>query len=157
MQQRRSSSSKGPAALLSQLEEKAAPEPHEIELQRKIELLQKVRGIRDRAIMYRGLVQNMDPNKVYVWVNMHESRQTWFQSLGYVLCIDPTVTTQWKKEDGTHRRGDLILYECPRDLYEALKLDSQLRGIEALESSKEIFKSFAEQSNIPLYSPEERS
>ena len=128
----------------------------EIELERKVKLLQHARVVRDNARAVRGTVDGMKPSMVYVWVNVREERQIMFQNLGYELCKEPDVKSKWKKDDGTHRRGDLILYQIPKDLHEALKLDSEVRAIEDMDNSKESFLAFAERLSIPTYQPEER-
>lgn len=123
------------------------PSPHELERQRKLDLLAKVRVSRDR-LRFRGAVEDIDPNKVYVWLSNDENTRTRFEGLGYVLCKSPTIKTAWRKEDNTHRRGDLILYEVDKDLYEAIKLDGELRALEG-QAAEELFLNFADSNRIP--------
>lgn len=128
-------------------------EPHEKELLRKQELLKKVHIIRERLAQNRGMVDGMNPNKAYVWVNISDNRQIEYQSTGYELCKDPNIKSKWKQSDNTHKRGDAILYEIDKDLHEALDLDAQLRAVEAVEGAREGFKAVAAQFGVPTYTP----
>lgn len=124
-------------------------QPHEIEMEKKLALLQKVRVNREASRNMRK-VTGGNPAKQYVWINIHEQRQQYFQGLGYVMCKDPSVQTSWKRADSTHQCGDLILYEIDKDLHEAYKLDSALRGVESMEGSQEEFLAFAERNRVPV-------
>ena len=139
--------------VLAKAEVPDKPLPHELEMQRKKELLARVRERRARLLVNKGRVEGGDPKKVYVWINQRDERRTYFEGLGYTLCKDPHVKTQWGREDGTHHRGDLILYEIDRDTHEALKLDSQIRAVEQMASSRESFREFAAGSGIKTFSP----
>lgn len=105
------------------------------------QLLRKVRMRREHALYHRGRVEKGDPEKHYVWVNIHEHRQIEFQSAGYEIVRDPKVKTQWGKPDGTHQRGDLVLYSINKDMHEAIKLDDELRALEGVEAPKHAFAS----------------
>lgn len=113
--------------------------PEQLKLERRKELLAKVRQIRAHALTDRGKVLNGKPDKAYIWSNIAEHTLVEFQGLGYQICKDPDVKTAWKKEDGTHVRGDLILMEVDRDLYDAIKADDELRALEAIEAPKNAF------------------
>lgn len=125
------------------------PRPEELELQRKVELLKKVRLLKDKA-RNRLEVTGGDPAKVYVWVHNSDTRRQHFETLEYVVCRDPKVSTRWKREDGTHVCGDLILYEIDRELHDALKLESLYRAVEAIEGSQSDFLAFAERNRVPV-------
>lgn len=127
--------------------------PHEIELQRKMALLRKVRVQRESLANSMAQVDGKDPAMHYSWINRHESRMTWFAGQGYVVVTDPKIKTSWKREDGTHVRGDLILVARPKDLHEAWKYDAELRAVEDLESSRDSFKAFAGRNGIPVEEP----
>lgn len=130
-------------------------EPHEEELRRKMDLLSRVRVNRERLVSDRGKVLNPKPGKHYVWVNSHVDRQTEYASLGYDLCRDPEIKTRAGQisEDGSHRRGDLVLYEIPTDLHEAMYLDNVIRGIELIEAPKEEFRNELRRSGTSYYDP----
>lgn len=131
-------------------------QPHELEMERKKALLAKVKTIRERLAANRGMVDGMKPNKVYVWVNINDNRQIHFQGLGYEVCRDQEVKSHWKQEDGTHKRGDLILYECDKDLHEAIEYDSQIRAVESIEGAKQEFKETAARAGVPTFIPGQR-
>lgn len=110
-------------------------EPHEIELKKKRELLARVRSTRD-TLARQGNITGQNPSKVYIWVNVKEDRQTFFQAWGYMLCADVNVKSPFKQADNSHRRADVVLYEIDRDLYEAIQADNQIRGLEGIEGHK---------------------
>lgn len=123
-------------------------ELEQIEFKKKVDLLRQVRLTREK-LRTAGMVQGMDPGKVPIWVANDDTTQVQFQGLGYEICRDPNVQSPWKKEDGTHRRGDVILYQVDKDIYEALRTDSAIRAIEALESPEDQFLDFAENRGVP--------
>lgn len=127
----------------------------QIEFKKKVDLLRKVRSTRER-LYTMGAVTNQDPSKVYVWVANDDETQVRFVSLGYEVCKDPNISTSWKKEDGSHRRGDLILYQIDKDIYDALRTDSAIRAIEVLESPEDQFLQFAEKSGVPAHKLEKK-
>ena len=125
------------------------PLPHEIEMKRRIDLLKRVRVLKDKA-RNRLEVQGGDSSKIYVWVHNSEVRRQYFESLDYKVCRDPNVNTRWKREDGTHTCGDLILFEIDKELHEASELESLYRAMEAIEGSQSEFLAFAERNRIPV-------
>ncbi len=125
--------------------------PAQIQEAKKKSLLEKlahVKLLREKLLMNRGEVKGR-PDKMYCWVNVNESRRQWFEGLGWELCKDPSVKTEFKREDGTHVRGDLILYQMDKEIYEVINLDNELRGIEGIQGSKDQFLNFAESNRIP--------
>lgn len=135
-----------------------APLPHEIERQRKIELLKKVKSIREGIMLNRGAVMKGDLSKDYMWVNVRDDRRIFFEQLGFELVkVDPkapTVVTQWKpKEDGTIVRGDLILYQIDKEMLEAIQIYNESRGLELTENSGEDFETMLGRFGVPSYRP----
>lgn len=129
-------------------------QPHEIELERKKNLLAQVRATRDSMLTSMAEIRGKRPDTQYSWINRNEARMTWFQGQGYVVVTDPAVTSNWKREDGTHVRGDAILMSRPKDLHEAWKYDAELRAIADMESSRDSFKAFAGRNGIPVDEPQ---
>jgi len=113
------------------------------------ELLAKARVVREKAVFSRSAVKGGDPSKDYVWVHNSDHTIYHFQALGYSICKDPKVKTAWKKEDGRHLRGDVILMEVDKDFREALKMEAEARSVETLEGSRESFLAFAARKGIP--------
>ena len=114
------------------------------------DLLKRVKILRERAATSQGEVRNGKLDKVYVWVHKSDQRLVYFEGFGYQICRDPSVQTNWRKEDGTHVWGDAILLEIDKDFHEALKLESQARSVEALEGTRESFIAFAQTNGIPV-------
>lgn len=112
--------------------------------------LKHVRVLREKLLMNRGEVRGADPNKAYCWVNVHKARRTFFEGLGWIVCKDEKVQTNWKrKEDGTHVRGDLILYEISKEDKEVIDLEAELSAVEAIQGSKNQFLDFAATNRVP--------
>lgn len=128
------------------------PDPEAV----KKAMLAKVKHLRAHALFGRGAVKKGNPAMHYIWVNINENRQVDFKSMGYDLCKDPTVETAWKRPDGTHQRGDLILYEIPKDLHEAIKADEILRAYEAVDAPKQALHTTVVRSGAAIYEPTPR-
>lgn len=79
-------------------------------------------------------ILNGDPAYRYCWV--YNSDQTINQRLGLGWTVvdgaDPAKTA-WKKDDGTHKRGDAILMRASRDLIEAQEWVEAQKAREAVE------------------------
>jgi hypothetical protein len=127
--------------------------PHQEELDRKRRLLAKIKTIRDAVLVNRGEVRG-EETKLYRWVNLKAERQLWFQTVGWtkVGAQDP-VETLYKQDDGTHVRGDLILYQIDKEFGEALHLFDVVRGVEMVEGAKESFEATAEREGVPTFRP----
>lgn len=131
----------------------SAPPAGETKEQRLKRLISKARTYRDSSLRNRGAVDGR-PDKVYCWVNKREERQLFYESMGWELVKnDPLVKSQHKKEDGTHQRADLILYQIDRDLFEGMEADRQLAAIESMQSAETSFESAAERAGAPTYKP----
>jgi hypothetical protein len=139
---------------------KAAPVEKTVEelaKEKKMELLSKVRQMREDTINQKGKVWPSNPDnppseKVFVWANSNEHRVVAYKSEGYTIVQDGTtrIRTNWVREDGTHRYGDLILMEIDKDLWEMIKLDEQIRAVENAEGQS-MFEAFASESGIPVH------
>lgn len=132
----------------------AALLPHEEEIKRRKELLAKVRTVRDGSLINRGLVVG-DPLKQYVWVNVNTNRQMFFQNLGFQICRDETIQTSplFKQSDGTYIRGDLILYEISKEVFDAMNDVAVIDGIQAIHGNQETFIGSAQGAGIPAFIP----
>jgi len=128
--------------------------PHLLEKERKLALLQKVKSLREGMLFNKGAVREGDPAKEYCWVNVRDDRRVSYEAMGWVLCKDPKVKTQWRQDDGTHKRADLILYEIDKELFEAMQAYNNLRGIEAVEGSEEMFVAALDRDRVPVYRPQ---
>lgn len=130
--------------------------PHELERERKMALLQKVKTLREGMLFNKGAVHEGDPQKEYCWVNIKDDRRVSYEAMGWVVCKDPKVRTNWRQDDGTHKRADLILYEIDKELFEAMQAYNNLRGIEAVEGSEEAFVATLDRNRVPVYKPQIR-
>lgn len=110
--------------------------------------LEKVKVLRSSSHSLRRIYDS-NPNFIFVWINKDPDRRIWFESLGYTKATVEDCRTDWQAENGEHRVGDIILYKVPRERYEALKLDSQLRSVEAIETAKSEFLDFAARNSVP--------
>lgn len=116
------------------------------------ELMAKVKVFRQNMQANPGDVKNGDPRKGYAWVSLNPIRRVAFEALGYTVCKDPKVITNslWKKEDGTHVRGDLILYEVPREQQQIISFSEQLDALERVDGAKETFKRLAKANRLTV-------
>lgn len=104
-----------------------------------------------RESMHRTMSEVVgDPDKEYVWVRHASERVQYFQALGYEITKNPAVQTKWRRDDGTHVRGDVILMEVDKDMKEAYEVLSDAASVEALQGSREEFINFAIQNRIPV-------
>lgn len=138
---------------------KGAPKPtlspREQAVARKLELLKKVKNLREGALFQRGRVLEGNPAKEYCWVNIRDDRQYFFQSLGWSKVVKESgVKTQWEQGDGTHVRGDLILYEIDKEMFEAMQAYNELRGVENIENAENGFVEHLQANKIPVYKPQ---
>lgn len=137
----------------SQPSNQAGLEPHQIELDKKRQLLSKVRVVRQSMLDRAADLRGTNPAKHYVWVNVREERQSYYQAWGYTIVKDPAVLSPFKQEDGTHKRADVILYEIDKDFAEAVAADNQIRGLEAVGAASENFISGINSQGVPAYIP----
>lgn len=121
----------------------------------KRELLAKVRVLRERAGR-AGELAHKDPSKTYMWVNIKEDRQTFFQAWGWIKVTDPKILSPFKQSDNSHRRADVVLYEIDRELYEAIESDKQLRGLEGIEGHKQSAIASFHRNGVKEYIPDVR-
>ncbi len=127
--------------------------PHLEELERKRLMLERVRVSRDAVLLNRGKVTG-DPTKEYVWVNLKEERQIWFQTQGFSICKDSEIQCSIKqREDGTYLRGDLILYEVDKEYFDALHEYNVVRGIEYIDGAEQNFEASAMRDGVPVFKP----
>lgn len=122
-------------------------------MEHKKGLLEKVKLLRERNMNRGADLTNCNPAKVYMWVNIKEDRQHFFQAWGYTLVRGDTPTSPYKQPDGTHKRADVILYEIDREMYEAIQADNQLRGIEGIEGHKQAAIGAMNRMGVREYEP----
>jgi hypothetical protein len=130
---------------------------HEIEAERRLELLRKVKIIRE-GFMRRGELLKGDPAKEYCWVNVREERQIFYRQLGWApVKVNPNaphVVSSWPPNaEGNIVRGDVILYEIDKELAEAHQIYSVARGLELTERPGQDFEAAMERLAVPLFRP----
>lgn len=97
--------------------------------------------------------KNTDDNYVYLWAYNHRDRINALQAMSYEIVRqgnDPCKTGN-EMEDGTHRIGDTILMRCPRDIAELRQISDEVAGFDAINSSVQQFRDFAERSSVATY------
>lgn len=144
---------------MSSVVQPPALKPHELEMQRKVELLRKVKGLREGTLLNRSGLLKGDPAKEYCWVNNSPDRRITYESMGWeaVKITDPknpsVVTRVTPQPDGTIVRGDLILYHIDKDLFEAIQNYNVIRGLELTENKDEGFETQLERMGVRSYKP----
>ena len=120
------------------------------DLERKRELLAKVRLIREGQVARAGRVTGGKPDYVYFWVYNHPQEIDRFLGMmAEIVDADDPVTTSFRREDGRHVRGDTILLRMHKDLSEAYGADRDLRATESIEGHKEDFLDWAAREAVP--------
>jgi hypothetical protein len=122
------------------------------EKERKIALLARVRVMKENARSGVAVpLKDTDPGYVYLWAFNHPDRIAQLSNKEYELVgKNDKVSSAFKKPDGTHVRGDVILMRCKKETAEAFGLLAELDSIEQL-GSKSDFENFAVQRGIPLF------
>lgn len=110
-----------------------AADATDLETQRKIELLKRVKQMRGNVheAMSGNIIEG-SPAKFYCWVYNHPDRVATYEGMNYeVVKKAHKVKTKWEKEDGTHRHGDRILMQCDKEWAEALEASNAAEALEA--------------------------
>lgn len=68
----------------------------------------------------------------------------------------PQVEANGLCEDGTYKIGDVILMQCPEEVYEFLELDKSERHEDMVRGVSETFKANAEELGVPTFEPKTR-
>ncbi len=127
--------------------------PHMEEMSRRSALLAKVKVLRDGLLINRGKIVG-DPTKEYKWVNINPDRQLYFQGLGWMkVDADCDVTTSYQRDDGTHIRGDLILYQIDKEMAMALHEYDVIMGLERVNGARDGFINEAQKMGIRPFIP----
>lgn len=126
------------------------------EHEEKIQLLrERVKILRDGALLDRGKVLNPDPSKRYCWVNAKEDRQLTYQAMGWELVRLPDKTKYWKADENQHRRADLILYQIDEELFLAIQAYNMIRGLDLTgEAADEAFAATVKQHGARAFKPQ---
>lgn len=126
-------------------------DPGAASMERKRQLLAKVRMLRDGEKARASMTLKGDPEFSYIWVFNHPDEISKFlgRQAQVVEATDP-VETDFKQKDGRHYRGDTILMRMHRDLVEAWNADRDLRAVEASEGAKAAFDDWGASNGIPV-------
>lgn len=116
-------------------------------------LLAEVQVIHDNATRNLGALVNPDPAKEYIWAHNTPEDIASKMGMGYEIVRDgkndkPTVSINWRKNDGSYVRGDLILMSCDKERHRMLKLYGELKAIQNLRASRVPILQKARQAGI---------
>lgn len=64
---------------------------------------------------------------------------------------EPKIKAAGLKSDGTYQLGDVILYQCPMEVYEYLMLDNEEKAAGLVRSAKDNFLIEAEKVGAPTF------
>jgi hypothetical protein len=116
----------------------------------------KIRVFREQNLFNRAAVTG-EASKQYIWVNRREERRTWYEGMGFAVVkatSPPRVHASVPPgPDGTYLRGDLILYECDKEFYDAMALDNALRGFESINAATDQFINNIAREGVPAFKP----
>jgi hypothetical protein len=65
----------------------------------------------------------------------------------------PEIEANGLCEDGTYKIGDVLLMQCPEEVYEFLELDKSERHEDMVRGVSETFKANAEELGVPTFEP----
>ncbi len=129
----------------------ANEDPVQVELQRKRDLLKRVSVLREGNLNLTNILRGTDPAYNYVWVFNHPDRIAHFEGMSAELVKGQDSTeSRFKKDNGTHVRGDTILMRMHKDLAEAYNAERELRADEAVSGHKREMLDWAEQNGVPV-------
>lgn len=137
---------------MSELLMEPAVDAKQAEKERKMALLARVRVMKENSRSGVTVpLKDADPAYVYLWAYNHPDRIAQLNNKDYeIVGKNDKVSSAFKKPDGTHVRGDVILLRCKKETAEAFGLLAELDAIEQL-GSKSDFENFAAQRGIPLF------
>lgn len=105
-----------------------------------------------------------DPTMHYLWAARDDSNEmTRLEMIGYTIVKEPNpkavlageapakIQASGLRQDGTYTIGDVILVQCPMDVYEFLMLENEQRAENMLKSAKEDFVVEAEKQGVPTF------
>lgn len=119
---------------------------------RKRALLEKVRVLSENLVNQMGQVLNGDPDYVYIWVPNYPDTITRYQNMqAEIVGAKDSVKTNFRRSDGTHVRGDVILMRMPKELAEAWNAHRDLKALEAIPGNKQSLMDWAGQQGIPAH------
>ncbi len=121
---------------------------------KRARLLAKVQVLRETPRTINDVKVDGSPEHQYCWVYDHPQMIAEYERLGYDVVRSANgkeVKSKWRRQDGTHKRGDTILMFIGKEDAEALEIFSAMSAIEQVSSAKSQFMNFAEGSQIPIF------
>lgn len=85
------------------------------------------------SIHQRAKIHEGDPKMHYAWVYISNDAQVEFKILGYRKAPKEVKTDWWDEDKQAHIRGDTILYQIPKEEYEALELINARKALVDIE------------------------
>lgn len=64
--------------------------------------------------------------------------------------VEPKIKAAGLRADGTYKQGDVILMQCPQELYEFIMLDNEQRHQEMALGANADFLTSAEEKGVPI-------
>lgn len=126
-------------------------DPARAEYERKKQLLERVRTLREGNLSISNLLRNQDPEYVYIWVFNQPQRIDQFLGMQAELVGKPDkVESNFRRTDGTHVRGDTILMKLRREIAEAYHALREIQASEAVEGAKQEFLDWGEREGVPI-------
>lgn len=129
------------------------------EAAKKIYIMRRrVKVYREGSLFKRRSLASPQKDKEYLWINMKEERRIFFEGMGWQVCQNPNVgSNYWKQDKQAHICADLILYEMPKELHQMIEADNIVRGLD-LTDPKAAASAFADAMRqqgvrVPVFEP----
>jgi hypothetical protein len=121
-------------------------------------LEEKMAAVRARMHRLRlnwSQLDNRDPAKGYQWERNTNDSIAAARSRGWELVktgSNAEVETPFRREDGTHVYGDLILMQIPRDEQEILELLPDVEAVERIHGRNQYQQllAFSQENRVPM-------
>ncbi len=104
-----------------------------------------------RPTNFDGLeVRDPKTDKEYRWANMKSANVDRKNTQGWEICKDPSVKAGFFR-DGTHKNGDLILMEMPKELAEKRRKEIEDRGRSYERIAQQDFHEMGKRMNVETF------
>ena len=123
----------------------------------------RYQDLRQRMGKSRLEVQGL-PGRHYLWAHRGDSNELdRLDLLGFVITREPNVKDVLAgktkprikagglREDGTYVQGDVILVDCPEEVYEFITLENEERANGLVSSAKDNFVFESEKQGVPTF------
>jgi hypothetical protein len=120
------------------------------------------RQMREKLGKSRFVVDKIPAGYTAYWARKDdENEMSRLDVLGFKIVRDdpknPRYKANGRREDGTYQLGDVVLMECPTEMYDFYKQDNLERAKNMVQGVPQTFISEAEKKNVPAFEVDEKN